>query len=137
MLVSPVLLLIYWTNIYNLIFLFKNYAFIIVKWLKFRNSFKILFPRVSFLKILHLKVLFFGFLVFIFESLIIDLFVSVYKIIIHWYWNLSLGMFENCLWSVFKLDMRICLTLSIVEGSGEVNGLVFTLVHVNWLIFLI
>ena len=54
--------------------------------------FKRLFIRVILLKTFNFEVLFFGVLVFIFESLIIDLFFQVNWISVHWSWNLSSGV---------------------------------------------
>ena len=57
---------------------------------------------------LYFKVLYFGVLFLIISSLIVDLFVCVYRISFHWSWYFSWGLIENCLWDVvYKLDMHI------------------------------
>ena len=137
MLVSLFLSFYYWTNLFSLLFSLWNSSAIIVTWFKFRTSFKRLLLRVSFLKIFHWEVLFLGILVFIFPLLIFDLFVHVNRIIIHWSWNLSSGVFEIFLWDVFKSDIHICLPCGFMEGRGEGAGWVFILDCINLLLWLI
>ena len=60
----------------------------------------------------------------------------IYWIIVHWYWNLSLGVIENCQWSISKPDMRICFPCRFVEGCGEVSGfcdLTYCHEYIDWL----
>ena len=130
MLVSLLLLLIGSTNFYNLLFLLSNYTFIIVTWLKIKK-FKLLFLRVSILKTFHFEVLFFGVLVFIFAPLVVGIFFCANRIRDHWSWKFSSGVFENCLWAVFKPDIHIFSPCRFVEGRGEGSGWVFRLVHIN------
>ena len=76
-------------------------------------------------------------LFFIFLSLIVDLFVHINWISVHWYWNLSSGMLETFLWDVSKAAIGICFPYMFVGGLGEGYGWVFRLVHINWFLFLI
>ena len=81
--------------------------------------------------------LFFAVSVIIFASLIVDLFLSINRISVHWSWSLSLGVLENFLWAISKPDINILFPHRFVEGSGEGGGWVFILVCFNWLIWLI
>ena len=83
------------------------------------------------------RLLFFGVLVFIFASLIVDMFVTIYRLSIHWYWNLSPGVIANFMCAVSKPDKRVCLPLRFVEGRGEDAGWIFRHVCFNWLLCLI
>ena len=67
-----------------MVLLFSIYAVI-----EDQEVFKILFLMVSFLKKYHFGVLFSAVIVFIFSLLVVDLFVCVNEIIVHWYWKLS------------------------------------------------
>ena len=90
-----------------------------------------------FLLFIICRLLFFGVLVIIFASFIVDLFVRIYWIRVHWSWNLSLGVLANFLWAVSKPDMRIFFPCKFTEGYGEGAGWVFRLVCFNWLLCLI
>ena len=78
-----------------------------------------------FLQLFIHQVLFFELLVFIFESLIVDLFFSIDWIIVNWYWNLSSGVLENWLWDISKPDIRIWSPHRYVEGRGKDIGWIF------------
>ena len=43
----------------------------------------------------------------------------IYWIRVHWYWNLSLGMLENCQWAIYQPDIEICFLCRFVKGHGE------------------
>ena len=43
----------------------------------------------------------------IFASLIVDLFVRINRISVHWYWNLSPCVLEKFLWAISKPDIQI------------------------------
>ena len=83
------------------------------------------------------QVFLFGVLVILFELLIVDLFVHIYRISVCWYWNLSLGVLENCLWAVSKPDIWIGLPRRFVEGCDEGDVWVFIIFRFNWLLCLI
>ena len=91
------------------------------------NRYKLLI----FLQLFIHQVLFFGVLVTIFASLIVDLFVRIGQIIVCWYWNLSSGVISNCLWYVYKPDIQIFFPYRFVEGRGEVSGWVFRILCFN------
>ena len=63
-----------------------------------------------------------GSLVIIFTSLIVDLFIWINRISVHWSWNLSLGVSENFLWVLSKLDIQICSPCRFVKFFGKVSG---------------
>ena len=128
MLVSLLLLLIDWTDLFRLLFLFLNYAVIIFMWLKFKTYLKGFCYRTS-----NLEALFFGVLVFIFLSLVFDLFVCITWFIVIWSWNLSLVVFTNFLWDIFKSYIHLYFPHRFVEGRGEGYGCVIELVIINWL----
>ena len=88
------LLLIDWTNLF--IFLFLSFIFLRFNLhvLDDQEVFKRLFLRVSFLKKFHFGILFFGVLFFISESLIIDQFVCIIWIRIHWSWKFYSGVLK-------------------------------------------
>ena len=65
------------------------------------------------------QVLLFGFLVIIFVSLIVEMFVCVDRISFCWTWNLYSGVLENSMWDISKPDIRICLPHSFVEGRDK------------------
>ena len=68
-------------------FLFEYFWFLELQF----NWYKLL---LFILYIIH-QVFFFGFLVIIFASLIVDLFFGIDLISVHWSWNLSLGFLEK------------------------------------------
>ena len=70
-------------------------------------------------------------IVVIFPSFISDLLVWIYWIRVHWYWNLSSGVLENCLWGVSKPYVQICFSHRFVEGCGKGPGWEFRLVCFN------
>ena len=78
-----------WINIFILLFLFSISAVIIIMFLKIKKFFRP-FLRVVLLRIFCFKG-FSGFLVSLFALLLVDLFVSVDRFIVHWSWILSLG----------------------------------------------
>ena len=82
-------------------------------------------------------VFFFGVLVIMFVSFIVDLFVRIYQVSIRWYWNLFQGAILNCMWVVTKPYIRICFPCRFVEGYGKGSGWLFRLVCVNWFLCLI
>ena len=135
MLVSPFLLLIGWTNLFSLLFLFLNYYVIIFTWLKISTSIKGLFLRVGFLKTSQRELFFLW--VFFISASFFYLFVCVNIISVHWSWNLSPGVFVNFLWAIFKREIQIWFPRRFVEGCDEGAGWVFILVHINWLLYLI
>ena len=53
------------------------------------------------------RLLFFGVLSFMILFLIVDFFVCINRIRVHWYWYLSLGVIINCLWAVSKFSIQI------------------------------
>ena len=52
----------------------------------------------------------------------------VYWISVHWYWNLSLGVLENCLWAVSKWYIQLFFPRRFVEVHGEGASCVVSLV---------
>ena len=94
-------LLIDWTNILSLLWSFYNFAVIIFKWLKVKTCFKrflfwVISPNIEF------ESIFLWSFIFALLSLIVDFFVRVNRIIVHWFWNLSLGVITNCMWDLLK-----------------------------------
>ena len=83
------------------------------------------------------QALFFGVLVIVFLSLIVDLFVRIYCISEHWPWNLSLGVLENFLWDVSKPDIHIFFPSSFVEDHVEGDVWLFRFFCFNLLLCLI
>ena len=83
--------------------------------------------------IIH-QVLLFGVFVIIFSSLIVDLFVHIDRISVHWSRKLSLGVLSNFLWDVSKMYIRIYFPRRFVEGRVEGAGWVFRLVCFNLLL---
>ena len=84
--------------------MFSNYRSVELKF----NYFKIIFDYywfielqlnryklLLFIRFIIYKLLLFGVLVIIFTSLIVDLFVCIYQISVHWYWNLSLSVIKH------------------------------------------
>ena len=57
----------------------------------------------------------------------------IYWISVHWYWKLSLGVLENCLWDVYKSDTQLRFPCRFVEGCGKGAGCVISLVVINGL----
>ena len=43
----------------------------------------------------------------------------IYRINIHWSWNVSLGVIENCQWAISKPYIRIFFPCRFVEGCGK------------------
>ena len=86
------------------------------------NIFFWLFLRVVFIKKCYFEVLLLGVLVFIFVSFIVDLFICINRISFHWSLTLSLSVLENCLWGVYKEDIRICFPRKFLEGRGKCSG---------------
>ena len=66
-----------------------------------------------------------------------DMCVCINRIIVHWYWNLSSGVLENCQWAVSKKDIRIWSPHRFVQDLVKGSGWVFILVCINWLLCLI
>ena len=97
------------------------------------NQYKLLL----FLWLIIRQVLFFEVFAIIFALLIVDLFVFIDWVNVHFSWNFSPGMIENCIWTVSKLDKRICFQCRFVEVRGEGSIWVFRIVRFNWLILLI
>ena len=64
-------------------------------------------------------------------------FFRINRIRVHWSWNLSLGVLENCPWDLSKPDINICFPRRFIEGRYEGAGWVFIIVRFNWLLLLI
>ena len=55
---------------------------------------------------------------------------NMFWISVHWSWNFSSGVSENCQWDVSKPDIQICHPHRFVEGSGEGDDFCdFTYLH--------
>ena len=101
---------------------------------KTNTYFQSLIIWVSFLQTLHFKLLSFGVLVLISSSLIVDFFVRVNWVRVHWPWNFSSGVIANFMCSISKLYTHIWFPYSIVEGCGEGACWLYLLVETTWLI---
>ena len=93
--------LIGWTNLLSSLLSFYNPGILIIKHLKVTNFIQTFLLWVNFRAKLYFKLLSFGVLVFIWASLVVELFVHVDRIRVHWSWNLSLSVIENN-WAVSK-----------------------------------
>ena len=56
---------------------------------------------------------------------------------VHWSWNLPLGVIVICLWAISKPDIHICFPCRFVEGRYDGAGSLFRLSCFNWLLCLI
>ena len=57
----------------------------------------------------------------------------IYWMNVHWYWNVSLGVIENCMWAISKPEIWICFPCRFVEGRDESAGCVVAVFIINWL----
>ena len=57
----------------------------------------------------------------------------IYWINIHWDWNLSIDVFENCMWDAYKPDIWIFSPGRLDEYCGEGSNGVIALIINNWL----
>ena len=97
------------------------------------NQYKLLL----FLWFIIIQLLLFCFSVIILASMVVDLFVCIHRIKVHWYWSLSSVVLEHCLWGVLKPDNWILFPCRFLEGCGEGTGWVFRLVCFKWFLCLI
>ena len=110
-------------------FIFEYYWFCEQQW----NQYKLLL----FLWWFIIRLMFFSVLFIIFVSLIVDMFICIDRISVHWYWNLSSSVIENYLWAISKPDIRILSPNRFVKGCVKGSGWVFRLVYFNCLIYFI
>ena len=124
------------TKISILLFLFYNFTVSIINPLKGKPCFWRQFLE-SIYFFLNLKEISFWVLVFIKPSLIVDMFVLIDWIRIHWSWYMSWVAIVKFLWYISKLGIWICFHSRLDEGHGKGSSYVFILVHVNLLFWFI
>ena len=86
---------------------------------------------VDFFPTLHFKVFSFGVLVLILKLMIVDFFVCIYRIIVHWYQHLYLSVIGMFLLAVSKPDIRNFLPRRFVEDRDEGAGYVVAIFIIN------
>ena len=117
--------MLYRTNISFFLHCFDYYSFLELQ----LNQYKLfLFLRLSNHQVLFLEFYFAWYRIsikFFVKALFCWLFTRVhhiYWIIVHWSWNLSSGVIENCQWAISKPNIQICFSLRLMEVCGEGDG---------------